>query len=62
MNELFIKRVKDLEDYVRTKKNNKKICFHCENVEDFKNNLDLVELFKREINVNNLLIIGYKGH
>lgn len=61
MNQLFIDRVKDLEDYVRTKKNNMKICFHCENVDDFKRNIELVELFKREIDINHLITIGYKG-
>ena len=61
MNKLFIDRVKDLEDYIRTKKNDMKICFHCEDVDDFKNNIKLIELFKTEISINNIIGIGYKG-
>jgi len=61
MNRLFIDRIKDLEDYVRIKKNGMKICFHYENNEDLKNNVKLVELFNNEININNLIVIGYKG-
>ena len=61
MNKIFKDKIKDLDDYVRTKKNNMKICFHCEEVEDFKHNIELVELFKKEISINNLILIGYKG-
>ncbi len=61
MNNLFIDRIIDLENYVRTKKNDMKICFHCEEVDDFKNNIEIVELFKKEININHLITIGYKG-
>ena len=61
MNKLFLDRVNDLEDYVRTKKNNIKICFHCEDIEDFNNNFKLLELFKKEISINNIIFIGYKG-
>lgn len=61
INKPFLDRVKDLEDYVRTKKNGMKICFHCVKVEDFKMNIELVELFQKEINIKNLIAIGYKG-
>ncbi len=61
INKLFIDRIKDLEDYVRTKKNGIKICFHCEEIDDFKRNVELIELFKTEISINNIIAIGYKG-
>ncbi len=61
INKLFIDRVKDLEDYVRTKKNGIKICFHCEEIDNFKRNVKLIELFKTEISINNIIAIGYKG-
>jgi len=61
INKLFIDRVKDLEDYIRNKKNGMKICFHCEEVKDFNNNIKLIELFKTEIGINNIIAIGYKG-
>ena len=41
--------------------NGMKICFHCEKVDDFKNNIKLIELFKTEIGINNIIAIGYKG-
>ena len=61
MNKSFIDRINDLKSYVRTKKNGMKICFHCEEVDDFKNNIKLIELFKTEIGINNIIGIGYKG-
>jgi hypothetical protein len=61
MNKSLLDKLNELETYIRNKKNGKKICFHCENIDDFNNNLELVELFNKEIGNNNLILIGYKG-
>jgi hypothetical protein len=58
---IFNIMIKGLNKYIRDKKGDLKICFHCEKLEDYENNIKIVDLFKKEIGDHNIIILGYKG-